>query len=312
MSFSSDLKVELNTLKINDNTSAFLELFGMLKMRGSVLLQKINGENRSFFLLSTGNPTVARRAHYLIDDLPNHSVETKYRINPYLTNSRTYQLKIELNSIKNAIPELKGRDILSLNIFPYIKEDPVYFSDFLRGVFFVAGYIVDPKTAYHFEILEKDTRENILQIKKALNNNFRIKAGITEHKKGTKLYVKRSNDIIALMEIMGSGNLIKKYEQIVSQRMVKSNVNRSINFTIANAKKIGKSSAKQIEAIEKLMRQRNFEKIEPELKEICRLRLNNEDLSLAELGSLLSNPLSKSAVYNRMKRIIKLSKESEC
>ena len=57
--------------------------------------------------------------------------------------------------------------------------------------FFVSGYIVDPKNSYHLEILEKDSRENIEEIKKILNNILRIKAGITEHKKGMKLYLKK-------------------------------------------------------------------------------------------------------------------------
>jgi DNA-binding protein WhiA len=88
-------------------------------------------------------------------------------------------------------------------------------------------------------------------------------------------------------------------------------VNRSINFTLANAKKIGQSSANQIDAISKIKEKNAFSHLEKDLKELCELRMNNEDLSLAELGQMLSKPLTKSAVYNRMKKIIRISDELE-
>jgi DNA-binding protein WhiA len=311
LSFSSDLKAELNSIHIADPLSAFIEFFGMLKFRGSILLRKVHESNRIYYLISTGNPTVARRAHYLLRSIPNTTIETSYRINPYLSNSKSYLLKIGFIKIQMVFPFLKGIDVYSWDPYPIIRNDSAYFSDFIRGVFFVAGYIVDPKNSYHFEILEKDGNENIDEIRKIMNNILRIKAGITEHKKGMKLYLKKSSDIISVLELMGSKIQLEKFENIVGQRQIKSNVNRSINFTIANAKKIGKSSVVQIEAISKIKDRTEFEYLEKELKEICELRLNNEDLSLAEMGQQLSVPLSKSAIYNRMKKIIKLAEEME-
>jgi len=311
LSFSSDLKTELNAVQITDPISAFIEFFGMLKFRGSILLKKVHESNRIYYLISTGNPTVARRTYYLLRNIPNTTIETSYRINPYLSNSKSYLLKIGFLKIQEVFPFLKGMDVYSWDPYPIIRNDSAYFSDFIRGVFFVSGYIVDPKNSYHFEILEKDGSENIGEIRIILNNILRIKAGITEHKKGMKLYLKKSSDIISMLELMGSKVQLEKFEMIVDQRHIKSNVNRSINFTIANAKKIGKSSAIQIEAITRIRDRIGFEHLENEMREICELRLNNEDLSLAEMGQQLSAPLSKSAVYNRMKKIIKMAEEME-
>jgi DNA-binding protein WhiA len=311
LSFSSDLKTELNAIQITDPTSAFIEFFGMLKFRGSILIKKVHESNRIYYLISTGNPTVARRTYYLLRNIPNTTIETSYRINTYLNNSKSYLLKIGFLKIQEVFPFLKGQDVYSWDPYPIIRNDSAYFSDYLRGVFFVSGYIVDPKNSYHLEILEKDSRENIEEIKKILNNILRIKAGITEHKKGMKLYLKKSSDIISMLELMGSKIQLEKFEKIVGQRHIKSNVNRSINFTIANAKKIGKSSAVQIEAMTRIKERIGLDHLEKELREICDLRLNNEDLSLAEMGQLLTVPLSKSAVYNRMKKIIKIADEME-
>ena len=41
--------------------------------------------------------------------------------------------------------------------------------------------------------------------------------------------------------------------------------------------------------------------------QIAQLRLNNEDLSLSELDTLMKNPIGKSALYNRLKKMIKLA-----
>lgn len=311
MSFSSDLKVELNSIKTSDTSSAFIEFFGMLKFRGNILLKKDQEKNRIFLTVATGNPTVARRIHYLLKEIKHASVETSYRVNPYLSNSKSYLLKVSFIKSKLKIPYISDGDLFSWDPYNLIRNDSAYFSDFLRGVFFVGGYVVDPKNSYHFEILEKDGVENITQMKKILYNVLRIKAGITEHKKGMKLYLKKSDDIISVIELMGSKIQLGKFERIVEQRKVKSNVNRSINFTLANAKKIGQSSAEQIDAIIRLKKTNSFSYLENELKELCELRMNNEDLSLAELGQILSKPLTKSAVYNRMKKIIKISFELE-
>ena len=47
------------------------------------------------------------------------------------------------------------------------------------------------------------------------------------------------------------------------------------------------------------------------MQEIARLRLENVDLSLTELGVQLDPPLSKSAVNHRMRRLMLLIQQAE-
>src|SRR6056297_2297912 len=165
LSFSSDLKAELNGIKTSDQISAFVEFFGMLKFRGSMLLKKEHETNRVFFIISTGNSIVARRVHYLLKEIKHASVETSYTINPYLSNSKSYQVKISFIKSKLQIPFLEKIEIFNWDPYDLIRNDSAYFSEFLRGVFFVSGYMVGPKNGYHFEILEKDGFENINNIR---------------------------------------------------------------------------------------------------------------------------------------------------
>lgn len=52
-----------------------------------------------------------------------------------------------------------------------------------------------------------------------------------------------------------------------------------------------------------------MENLPEELKRIAYMRLENEDLSLTEIGQLFDPPLTKSMVYNKIKKITKIAEE---
>ena len=61
--------------------------------------------------------------------------------------------------------------------------------------------------------------------------------------------------------------------------------------------------------IKKLQKTGKFQKLEENLKEIARLRLENPDMSLIELGKLLKEPIGKSGVNYRLKKIMEIADE---
>ena len=81
------------------------------------------------------------------------------------------------------------------------------------------------------------------------------------------------------------------------------NVNRKVNCETANLNKTINAAVKQIEKINKLKESGQFEKLPKDLKELAQTRLENPDASLVELGQMLSNPLGKSGVNHRLKKI---------
>ena len=52
-----------------------------------------------------------------------------------------------------------------------------------------------------------------------------------------------------------------------------------------------------------------FDKMDEPLKEIAELRLKNPNASLVELGKMLKDPVGKSGVNYRLKRIIKIAED---
>ena len=63
------------------------------------------------------------------------------------------------------------------------------------------------------------------------------------------------------------------------------------------------------EAIKKLKAKRKFEQLEEPLKEIAELRLKNPNASLVELGQMLKQPVGKSGVNYRLKKIMEIANE---
>ena len=86
-------------------------------------------------------------------------------------------------------------------------------------------------------------------------------------------------------------------------------VNRLVNCQTANLNKTLNASIEQIEAIKRLQNANKFRELDDNLKEIALLRLEYPDISLIELGKKLNEPLGKSGVNYRLKRIIKIAEE---
>ena len=71
------------------------------------------------------------------------------------------------------------------------------------------------------------------------------------------------------------------------------------------------ASMRQIELIRKLVEQRGADAIPESLREVALLRLRHPDASIKELGELASPPLSKNAVYHRLRRIAQMVEDPE-
>jgi len=102
---------------------------------------------------------------------------------------------------------------------------------------------------------------------------------------------------------------VLKYEDIRVIKETKNNVNRKVNCETANLNKTVNAAVVQIQAIEKIKKRKKFNSLSQNLKEIANLRLENPDATLEELGKMLSEPIGKSGVNHRLKKLIDISNE---
>ena len=248
------------------------------------------------------------------------STENEYNINRFgklIKNVNINDFKIELQgkiyviTVKNTelmqnieqweICDLKQFDKINLAHTMKEAEEPKIRA-FFRGLFMGSGSINNPENNYHLEIKieNNDMTRDLIQILKNFDINVKsINKGI---------YIKDGEEISRFLAFIGANKSVLEFEQIRVQREMNNKINRLVNCKTANLNKILNASVEQINAIKRLKETGKFSKLEKNLQELAELRLEFPDLPLAELGTKLKNPIGKSGVNYRLKKIIELSK----
>ena len=86
-------------------------------------------------------------------------------------------------------------------------------------------------------------------------------------------------------------------------------IKRLVNCETANLNKTVNAAVEQIRAIEYLKKEHKFEELADPLKEIAKIRIENPEANLVELGTLLKVPIGKSGVNHRLKKICEIAQE---
>ena len=136
-----------------------------------------------------------------------------------------------------------------------------------------------------------------------------IKCKKLKQDKKYSIYIKDGEEISLIIALMGASKSVLDFEDIRVQREMRGKVNRIVNCQTANLNKTINASVEQIEAIKKLQTNNKFNKLDENLKEIALLRLEYPDTSLIDLGKKLKNPIGKSGVNYRLKKIIQIAEE---
>lgn len=160
-----------------------------------------------------------------------------------------------------------------------------------RGAFLGGGSITEPNRRYHLEIKLKEAEERNKLIEAI--GQFSIPFKKLDRKYAYSIYIKDGEEISKFLALIGANHSVLKYEDIRVIKETKNDVNRKVNCETANLNKTVNASVYQIQAIKKLQNQRKFEKLPSSLQEIARLRLENPDATLLELGKMLEKPIRK-------------------
>ena len=178
---------------------------------------------------------------------------------------------------------------------------------FLKGVFLGSGCIVNPTTDYHFEVVIKlkSYSDYILKIM----NEFELIPKQIKRGSNYVIYLKDSEQISTLLAVLEANKAVLEYENVRINKSITNNINRSVNCETANLTKTIEAAVKQRSAIQKLKDENKFSGLNSKLREIANLRLNYPEDSLDELANKCSYKISRSGVYHRLNKIIKLAEE---
>ncbi len=280
MSFSSDIKEQLCTVRHKCKNCACAELSGIFEFAG-----KYEDGGARFI---TENETVAK-----------HVVKTIYDsfgdLTEYREGSRSRQFFLDNKRVIDSIVgwERSARECCK--------------KAYVRGAFLGGGSVTDPKRGYHIEF---DTRyaaqaEKLAEI---LRDNG-IEARYTDRKDIKLVYIKECEKIADTLGFMGATGGAMELFSVQIARDMRNNINRRVNCETANADKTAKAATRQAAAIKKIKSRGKWNTISESLREIGELRLQNPDMGLKELGALANPPIGKSGVNHRLNRIIRFAEE---
>ena len=279
MSFSKELKEELSkTENLSNKEAVKYELMGYL------ISNNVNQE-KTETRFNTENEYNINRFSRLLNNM---------NINNY---GITIQGKIFTITVKT-------KDLIKIEIDNLTQEQARWV---IRGVYLGSGSINNPEKKYHLEIGIK-LLENAQILKQELEK-FEIKVNIIEKNNEYSIYIKDGEEISKFLALIGANKSVLKFEEIRVQREMNNKINRLVNCESANLNKTMNASIEQIEAIKKLKENHKFEKLPENLKEIATLRINNPNANLTELGQMLKEPLGKSGVNYRLKKIMEIADE---
>jgi len=176
------------------------------------------------------------------------------------------------------------------------------FSYFLRGLFIAFGNVTDPSKSYHLELSFKTQteRDSVLEI--LSENGVEMKPA--ERKGRALLYIKDSAVIEDFLAIIGANKLAFDLMNSKIVREVRENTNRQINCDMANIQKSLSAAEKYIDIITDIKDRGLISQLPTDLRETAKLRLENTQASLADLGRQHNPPISKSGVKHRLDKII--------
>lgn len=297
MSFSSDVKNEL-TQSISSACCYKAEAFGMLIFGRSFSFSEIS--------LMTEVKEIAERYCACIRDLTG--------VTPTLNCTSAGKYKVTIPEKADRIKILDyfgytGKELaLRVNLANLEQtNDDCCSRSFIRGAFLVCGSVTDPQKDYHIEFSVQKAKlcDDLMQIisdvglkaKKIIRNNSYV------------IYSKDAESVEDFIGTMGANNAFIKVMQTRAIKDLKNQINRRSNFESANMSRSIEAGLKQVSLIEEVLEKISLDDMTEDLSTLCSLRLENPDVSLDELGKLMTPELSRSAVSRRFKKLEKIAEE---
>ncbi|EUJ38148.1 hypothetical protein BTHER_02185 [Brochothrix thermosphacta DSM 20171 = FSL F6-1036] len=293
-------KKEITQLSVS-NEEARAELSAIIRMNGTLSIS--NGI--SVVNIQTENAAIARRIYSLLKQVYNLPIELLVRKKMQLKKNNVYIVRLKVNATK-VLADLnitEGGFIFSDELPLFLNTNQLYARAYLRGAFLASGSVNNPdKASYHMEIMTVYQEHG--EALRELFNRFDLNARILSRKKGYIIYLKEAEKITDFLNLIGAHVALMHFEDIRILRDMRNSVNRLVNCETANLNKTISAAVRQIDNIKYIANTVTVEALPDKLREIAQLRVKYPDVSLAELGEMLSTgPISKSGINHRLRKI---------
>ena len=163
----------------------------------------------------------------------------------------------------------------------------------------------NPEKGYHLEFVCEDEAHaaKLIETMQA----FEIAAKRVQRKRYTVVYIKESEDIVRLLNVMGAHNCLMNLENLRILKDMRNTINRRVNCEAANITKTVNAATKQIDDILYIKEHYGFDNLSEPIRQMAQTRLDYPDATLKELGTLLLPPVGKSGVNHRLRKLSELA-----
>jgi DNA-binding protein WhiA len=120
-------------------------------------------------------------------------------------------------------------------------------------------------------------------------------------------YYKDSEQIETVLATLGAHLAMLRLVNTKIEKDMRNNVNRQVNFELANMGRSTQAAAMQLRAIQRLRRSGTLKTLPAPLQEAARLREEAPEASLQELCALASAPVTRSGMFHRLKKLEEIS-----
>ncbi len=307
MSFTANVKEELSRVEPVCSHCERATLAALVHLEGSL---RLTGQGRMSLEVDTDSPSVARLMVKLLHSIYGLRTELTVR-RSVLHKTPNYLISVPMQPALS--DSLHDMGVLSdagidAGIDPAIVSKRCCRAAYLRGAFLASGFIASPKGDFHFEITVQN--EHLAQDLCKLMDEAGVHAKIMQRRSNYIVYMKSGSSISEFLALVGAHHCALAMENVRVIKSVRNDVNRRVNAELANQQKASDASVEQIMAIRRVVDKVGMENLPPALQEFIRLRVAHPDATLKELGQYADPPLSKSAVYHRVRRIEELDGRS--
>ena len=293
-SFSYKAKAELCRTAVQRLCCARAECYGVLLYCNTFTMQEVR--------IITENPEFAARLPRLFhrafnvkfDRLPTEETPGSKLI---------FQIT-DPDKLRRVVDTLgyDPRQALVLHVnFAMLEEDCCRVS-FLRGAFLAGGSVTDPEKRYHLGLSTSHVQAS--REVSALLQEMGFLPRSVMRSGSAVIYFKQSEHIEDLLTTLGAPVAATEIMTAKVDKEIRNGANRAMNCDMANVNKTLDAVAAQQEAIEKLEKAGQLERLPEKIQETARLRMQNPELPLAQLAALFDPPISKSCLNHRIRKIM--------
>ncbi|HEY8451354.1 MAG: DNA-binding protein WhiA [Micromonosporaceae bacterium] len=303
MAMTAAVKDELSRVEVTKPCCRRAEMTSLLRFGGG--LHIVSGNVVVEADLDTG--AAARRLRREIAEVYGYPSEIHVLASGGIRRGSRYIVRVvkdgEALARQTGLLDVRGRPVRGLP--PHVVAGPVCCAVAAwRGAFLAHGSLTEPGRACALEITCPGPESALALVGAARRMGITAKA--REVRSVERVVVKDGDAIAALLTRIGAHTSVLAWEERRVRREVRATANRLANFDDANLRRSARAAvtaaARVTRALEIL-----GDDAPPHLTAAGKLRLENRQASLEELGQLADPPLTKDAIAGRIRRLLALA-----